>query len=578
MRAFLRALQQTLRLFASQRLLWVPFLLVALLETCFLVLIWLAPQAPFSVVLAPPIRFFFGDRILHYPAHLWFLYHAMKYTNLVTSVLLGAFFSGVACVMVQQAHEGQPMSFRDALVSGQVRYARVAWLWLLTWGIARGVMQGFSHVGPKTVAMAWTAIGLTVVLQALLVYAIPAAVFNRAPWWKALFQGLREAIRYPLSTLGAVILPTAAVIAFAVAFPSGRVGYLMQTMAPEIAVAFVVGRLLLWTVADTLLTVTIAHLWWLHRAPSAQLEGARAPRPAPRATSLVVSLALLLAVLTLTTGCGANYTGERLFWKAQKSSAAILKDPKSASPQQVESAIANFEVVAKRSRGTMWAARALLTIGSLRATQQQYDQAREVFRQVIQNYPELSQLCLGARMATVKTYELEQRWDDAIKAYQEISDYYPWETVGMEAPLYIARFYQARHQPEQETKAFERAVNIYTKLIPEAPTPASAVRVKGYLALAYQRLQEWDKAIAVLRDLAGTTEGGVNRPLVLLLLGSIYQEKIGDAAKAQEALSMLSKEFPEHPFSKVANMKLEHLKATLVPQPAPAPTPAAKTP
>ncbi|MDP3703053.1 MAG: hypothetical protein Q8R78_01505, partial [Candidatus Omnitrophota bacterium] len=122
MRALASVVRQTLQLFGSQRKLWVPFLVVACVEVLFLGLIWLAPHPPFSKLLAPPIRYFFGDRVLHYPAHLWFLYHAMKHTHLVASTLVGAFMTGVACAMVRQAHEGTPLSLRNALVGGQARY------------------------------------------------------------------------------------------------------------------------------------------------------------------------------------------------------------------------------------------------------------------------------------------------------------------------------------------------------------------------------------------------------------------------------------------------------------------------
>ena len=172
-------IQRTAKLFGSQTKLWVPFLLVAFVEALLLLAIWLAPQFPFSTVFAPPLRYFFGERVLHYPVHLWFIYESMPYTHLAAVTLIGAFMTGVACVMVRQTHEGAVLSLREALVGKQVRYGTVVILWAITWGAAKGITEFVGqHVKPS-LGLAWGLIGATVILQALLIYAIPAAVFNR---------------------------------------------------------------------------------------------------------------------------------------------------------------------------------------------------------------------------------------------------------------------------------------------------------------------------------------------------------------------------------------------------------------
>jgi hypothetical protein len=267
MNTALLAVRQTVQFVGSQRKLWVPFLITAVLELLLLGLIWLAPHPPYSQLLAPPIRYFFGDRVLHYPWHLWFLYHSMEHVHLVASTLLGAFLTGVACAMVRQGYEGKAVSLRDALAGKQVRYGTVLLLWLVQWGLAKGVMEVLGRVAPQTVWMAWVAIGLAVLLQALFIYAIPAAVFNQSKWWKALGQSLRETARYPLSTLAFVGVPSLGLIAFAILVPSGRLLQWMGQTSPEIALAAVAARLAVWTLADAAMTVGIANLWWCHRTP-----------------------------------------------------------------------------------------------------------------------------------------------------------------------------------------------------------------------------------------------------------------------------------------------------------------------
>ena len=254
----------------------------------------------------------------------------------------------------------------------------------------------------------------------------------------------------------------------------------------------------------------------------------------------------------MLTGCSAAYNGERLFSKAAAFNTTLQKD---ATPEQYAEAIRNFEQVTQKAAGTAWAARAHVAIGSLYALQKQYANARQAFGLAIQNYNQYRTLCQSARYAIAKTYEAEQQWDEAVKLYEEIADYYPLTQMGLEAPLYIAAGYTKHQETELAAKAYESAAHRYAKLIPDLPTPEAALTVKGYLVLAYQQIGEWDDAVTLLEEMESAPQQ-VNRPLVLLSLGSIYQAKRGDAAKAQALYTKLAEEFPDHPFGKIAKARL----------------------
>ncbi len=265
MTAWQRTLRDTIRVFGSQRKLWAPFLFTAFGEALLISLVWLAPHPPASTLLAPLVRYAFGEGSLHYPRHLWLLYHVMAYTHIAATFLIGAYLSGVASIMVRQTHEGQPLSMRNAIVSGQVRYSTVLLVWLVSWLVANGAIEGVIRITPPGHKALWINVGAILLLQTLFAYPIPAAVFDGVPWWKALWRGMREAVRYPLSTLAVVAAPSALLIGFAWLLPEGRVARWMMRGMPEIAVGCVVARLAVMTVADALLTISVAHLWWCHR-------------------------------------------------------------------------------------------------------------------------------------------------------------------------------------------------------------------------------------------------------------------------------------------------------------------------
>ncbi len=257
-------------------------------------------------------------------------------------------------------------------------------------------------------------------------------------------------------------------------------------------------------------------------------------------------------------GCSEGYQAERLYWKARQSAASLTKDPTKASPEEFEAVVRAFQRVIHKTPGTTWAARAQLTIGALSTAQKRYDEARAHYRLVLQNYNQYQELVLHARIGIAKTYEAEDQLEAAVKAYEEIADFHPWSLTGQSVPLYVAYAYERHGKKDEAMHAYERAVRVFTKRIPNAPTPELQAKTKGLLAHAYQRLGEWEEAIDTLETLVHEP-AGIDRPLVLLTLGAIYQSKLRDRAQAQTVYEQLVQEFPEHPFGKVAQRQLDQL-------------------
>ena len=157
------------------------------------------------------------------------------------------------------------MSMRGALASKQVRYRTVVWLWLCIWAMGKLLGEGLGRVHFTSAAVSFgVGVVTTVLLQMLLAYAIPLAVFQRTGWMRALTGSVREALRYPFSTLLVIVVPSALVIAFSVLAHPTMVMEWSKDTRPELALAFAGGRLVLWTLADAMLTIGIASLWWAH--------------------------------------------------------------------------------------------------------------------------------------------------------------------------------------------------------------------------------------------------------------------------------------------------------------------------
>lgn len=270
-----------------------------------------------------------------------------------------------------------------------------------------------------------------------------------------------------------------------------------------------------------------------------------------------------VAALITASGCSASYSGERLFWQAQRQAAPILNARSSTpTPEQVAEAIAACELVITRVPQTVWAPRAYLLIASLHLRQRQYDKAREAYALVVQNYHKHQDLCLQARMHRAKSYEAQGLWDEAADAYYELADYYPWTAIGLQTPLYVAENYRRLRQAEEATEAYQRAVGRYTKLLPASPTKELTAKTKMLLAAALQRLDKWPEAARLMEELVAAPDG-IDQAAVLMALGVAYQTELDDAANARHAYERLLTTFPQHPMSKIAKARLEKMGVSI---------------
>lgn len=274
-------------------------------------------------------------------------------------------------------------------------------------------------------------------------------------------------------------------------------------------------------------------------------------------------LGVLIAVV-LASGCSADYRAERLYWQAEQAAAPVLKNPAAATSEQIGAAQAAYAQVIARTPGTFWAARAQGRIATLFALQQRWDQARQAYEVLVRNYVHHAQLVLWARQAIARTYETQERWPEAVATYEELMRAHPWSQAALETPLYIARGYEERDQKDKAREAYETATGRYIQWAAKAPTPEMVIAIKHYLTITYQRLERWDDAVSVLQELAEIAED-TNRPLTLVTLGAVYQEKLHDPAKAQAAYVRLIETFPQHPLTKVAREQLEKLPAPQTP-------------
>ena len=269
----------------------------------------------------------------------------------------------------------------------------------------------------------------------------------------------------------------------------------------------------------------------------------------------------VVAAALLFLGCAKKGPDDRaLFNQVQPLSDAVLANPQGATPAQVAQAIDALEAVAQQAPGLYGGGRAEQEMARIYMARGEPAKAREQCKHIFWYYHQFPDLGMTALISIAKSYEAEQNWKAAEKAYKTIDDHYQWWPLWLEAPLYPGQMYERIGDRQRAAEAYERAVLLLQRRVPSAPNPWLEGKATMHLATAYDRLGQWKKAAAILEALVSPLRKGVEPGAVLLQLADLYAAPGRDPAKAAAALKRIVQEFPGDPLASKAKTQLEQLE------------------
>ena len=257
MKLAIRVWKQTLEVFRKNPVLLLPFLIVGLFDGILLTLIFLAPQPPFSSLLAPPIRAFWGEQYLHYPLNFVLIPKLFNYTHIIITAVFGVLMTGLAIGMLQEAKNGTQPKILLNLFYAIKRYFAIFTIWLIMFILALVFyrapyffIQTSNKVAIQTIYyLAFFAVSL---IQVVFIYAIPAALIERRGLISAIKRGLPFSRRYFLATLMLVMIP--ALFYIPIMIMKGKSLVLMNRFFPEIVLIILTAGIVVTILIDFLVT------------------------------------------------------------------------------------------------------------------------------------------------------------------------------------------------------------------------------------------------------------------------------------------------------------------------------------
>lgn len=228
----------------------VLFGFIAVLDSLALMSLYLAPSKPFSFLLAPIIRTFWGDTFLHYPLNFVLLPKLFNHAHFIILTLFGMMITGIVIKQIQAAVEGKKISIFFAAQAVSKKYFALLAVWLGTAALWRFGFARLIAYLPSNMFVHFALAFLSgVIFQACFVFIFPALLIQQ----ESVFKNLREGILFGVKNLKSVSLLIALPVFFLFA------SSLLKSFAPVFVKVY--PELVLWILSAGILISMFADLW-----------------------------------------------------------------------------------------------------------------------------------------------------------------------------------------------------------------------------------------------------------------------------------------------------------------------------
>ena len=188
-----------------------------------------------------------------------------------------------------------------------------------------------------------------------------------------------------------------------------------------------------------------------------------------------------------------------------------------------------------------------------------YKQSRELLTQIIEKYPNETNLCAAAQLSLASTYEAEGTWERALVEYRWVQENHPLTFQGLNVPIYIADYYRRKGKGNLAETAFREAITHYQRLIKKYPKTILAATAQEFIIFCLSVQKKWPEAAEAATSLQTIHPGSRTAISSYLFLGQIYEE-LNDFKKAIAVYKKFSQEFPDHPIVEKIQHRIEGIQ------------------
>lgn len=219
-----------------------------------------------------------------------------------------------------------------------------------------------------------------------------------------------------------------------------------------------------------------------------------------------------------------------------------------------------FQQIYEKFPRSQEASGALLAAGNIYYIQRDYAKAKELYRQVTDEYGKSQFEAAEAAWQIAKILESEGNWAEASLQYRSIYTNYPNTLQGFEAPIAIANHFRDRDEEEAASAAYRNALEHYGKLISGGVSEGIILMAEEYTVRCFAEQKKWREAASRLIELPRRYPLYIKFRENYLMAASIYEREVGDRNKASEILKLCMEQYPSTDVALEAGKQLKRLE------------------
>ncbi len=237
----------------------VPFIIAAVIDAVVLIVLFLAPRPPLSMVIAPVIRAFWGEQYVHYPFNFFILPELFNYARTALSFFTGVILTAVCMAFIAQSYDGTKPQWGFGIRKAVQRYIRL----FIVWGIILAVILvslkiagSFVPTGLSGARAFLMQFIVSIFFQTLFIFAIPSIIIENRKVFPSIGRSLNLCRRHPLASLLIVGVP--GLLFIPLTYVDSRLSVLIERTAPDIVLYTLFGRIIVIGIIDFVVSSSAA--------------------------------------------------------------------------------------------------------------------------------------------------------------------------------------------------------------------------------------------------------------------------------------------------------------------------------
>lgn len=236
------------------------FIFLALIQASALTVVFLSHSEPFSSLLGPIIRRFWGDRFLHYPDNFLLLPKLFSYAEMAVITVVGLIVTGITIQLVASARDRAHSSTIVTAFWGTLkRYFGMLFVWLcIFFALRYGARAALDHL-PNSLPVHFAGLlGVFLLTQMLTAFLFPAILLSGKKYWKSIVEGLMLALKNIPGLFLLLLLPVGLSVALSYL---KTMSPLLSQNNPDMVLVILYCSIVVATVVDLFITSATAILY-----------------------------------------------------------------------------------------------------------------------------------------------------------------------------------------------------------------------------------------------------------------------------------------------------------------------------